>query len=210
MRLTIRAPMLYSCVAIENKSERNIFMKKNNIYEMVSCAFIAAIICIFAPMSVPIGPIPVSLTNLVLYFGVFILSTRSLTVAYMIYLLLGAVGLPVFSGYAGGLGKLAGPTGGYLIGFIPMIIIMCILYNKQAVNKKMPANIGITVLGMIVGTVVAYAFGTAWFVFQMECTIEYALTVCVLPFIPFDLAKIVIANIIGRTIRKPLKAQGLI
>lgn len=185
-------------------------MKKNNIYEMVICAFIAAIICIFAPMSVPIGPIPVSLTNLVLYFAIFILSTRGTTISYIVYLLLGIVGLPVFSGYAGGIAKVAGPTGGYLVGFIPMIVVMGIVYNKIALKNKLAVNVVITVVGMVAGTLIAYALGTLWFVIEMDCTWEYAMSVCVIPFIPFDLGKIAIANILGRAVRKPLVAQGLI
>lgn len=185
-------------------------MEKSKIYEMAACAMVAAIICIFAPMSVPIGPIPISLTNLVLYFAIFILSTRGTVISFGIYMLLGIVGLPIFSGYAGGIAKVAGPTGGYLVGFFPMIIIMGLVYNKLACDKKIAVNIGITVIGMIIGTLVAYALGTLWFVFQMECTWEYAMSVCVIPFIPFDLAKIVLANIVGRAVRKPLKVQGLI
>lgn len=178
----------------------------SKLYFLTSAALIAALICIFAPMSVPIGPIPVSLTNLVLYLAVIIIGYKGTTVSYIVYLLIGIVGLPVFSGFQGGLGKVAGPTGGYLIGFIPMIIICGLFYEKS----KGKLNIPITVLGMIIGTAVAYLFGTIWFVMQMDCEVGYAISVCVAPFIPFDLGKIVIANILGRAVRKPLLKQGLI
>ena len=184
-------------------------IKKTSIYNYTAYALIAALICIFAPMSVPIGPIPVSLTNLVLYFAIFIIGTKGTTISYLVYMLIGIVGLPVFSGYAGGIGKVAGPTGGYLVGFIPMIIIMGLAYTNTK-NKKASVNITATFIGMIVGTLVAYALGTLWFVFQMDCTWAYALSVCVFPFIPFDLGKMVIANILGRIVRKPLLKQGLI
>lgn len=97
--------------------------KKVTIYQLTFMAMMAAVTCILGPLSVPIGQIPISLTNLVIYFTVFVLGIWAGTGSYGIYLLLGAVGLPVFSGFAGGLGKLLGPTGGYLIGFIFMALI---------------------------------------------------------------------------------------
>ena len=183
--------------------------KKFTVYELTSYALMAALICIFAPMSVPIGPIPVSLTNLILYFAIFIIGTRGTMISYIVYLLIGIVGLPVFSGYSGGLAKIAGPTGGYLLGFIPMILIMGFSY-KYFRCKDSKTEIIITMIGMIAGTFIAYVFGTIWFILQMECEWGYALSVCVIPFIPFDLLKMVIANIIGRKVRKPLLIQGLI
>ncbi len=79
--------------------------KKVTIYQLTFMAMMAAVTCILGPLSVPIGQIPISLTNLVIYFTVFVLGIWAGTGSYGIYLLLGAVGLPVFSGFAGGLGK---------------------------------------------------------------------------------------------------------
>lgn len=194
---------------MSNQSTTKSSKNRSSIYLIASYAIFVALICIFAPMSVPIGPIPISLTNLILYFSIFILATKGSLASYIVYLLLGAVGLPVFSGYAGGVAKLAGPTGGYLIGFIPMIIIMGIVYEKTlSLDKKV--HLALTFVGMIVGTLVAYALGTVWFVLQMDCTVAYALTVCVFPFIPFDIAKMVIAILLGSAVRTPLLKQGLI
>lgn len=182
-------------------------MRNPKITAMVTYAIVTALMCIFGPMSVPIGPIPVSLTNLIIYFAIFIIGTQGTTIAFVVYLLLGIVGLPIFSGYQGGPAKIAGPTGGYLIGFIFMSIICGVVYNKFKGSKL---DIPMTVLGMIIGTLVAYAFGTVWFVYQAKCELGYAISVCVIPFIPFDLGKIVIANLLGRAVRKPLVKQGLI
>ena len=92
---------------------------------LVRIALVTAITCILAPLSIPLpfSPVPLSLTNLVLYISIFILGWKAATVSYLAYLLLGAIGLPVFSGFAGGLGKLAGPTGGYLVGMIFLTIL---------------------------------------------------------------------------------------
>ena len=178
--------------------------RKSQIYQFACCALMAALMCIFGPMSVPIGPVPVSLTNLVIYFTVYLIGMKGATVSYLIYMLLGIVGLPVFSGYQGGLAKVAGPTGGYLVGFILMALICGFVMEKSNVN------IPITVVGMIVGTLVAYAFGTVWFIQLMDVTYSYALTVCVFRFIPFDLAKIGIATVLGKVVRMALIRANLI
>ena len=178
-------------------------------YRLTLYALFAALLCIFAPMSVPIGPIPISLTGLVLYFTIFILETKGTLVSYTVYLLLGMVGLPVFSGYSGGLGKLAGPTGGYLIGYLPAILIMG-LAPSFARKKSRAIDLSVTFVGMIVGTAIAYLFGTIWFVIQMGCAVSYALSVCVFPFIPFDIGKMVIATVLGRKVRSLLARQGLV
>jgi len=179
-------------------------MKKLTTYQMVVTGLFSALMCIFGPISIPIGPIPVSLTMFVIYLAVFLLGTKLGTLSYIIYLLLGAVGLPVFSGYTGGMGKLLGPTGGYLIGFIPLAIICGFSVSKWFNNKILLA------LGMIVAITVAYVFGTIWFVYQMKCEVMYALSVCVFPFLIADFVKIVLAIILGSIIRKRLMALGYI
>ena len=97
--------------------------KDTQIKALTTTALMTAVLCVLGPMSLPIGPVPISLTNLALYFMVYIVGTRTSFFAYLLYMLLGLVGMPVFSGYAGGPQKLFGPTGGYIIGFLPMILI---------------------------------------------------------------------------------------
>ena len=172
--------------------------EKSTVYQLTTCALMAALMCILGPMAIPIGPVPVTLTNLVIYLAVYLLGLKGAAVSYVVYLLLGAVGLPVFSGFQGGLGKLAGPTGGYLVGFVLMVLI-CGFALERFHARPVP-----TMIGMAAGTLVAYLFGTVWFVFQMQCAVWHALTICVLPFIPFDLAKIVIATGLGKAIRAAL------
>lgn len=178
--------------------------KRSTIYQLTTCALMAALMCVLGPMSIQIGPIPVSFTNLVIYLAVYLLGMKGATVSYLVYLLLGAVGLPVFSGFAGGLGKLAGPTGGYLIGFIFMALI------SGFVMEKTRAHAVFTILGMCAATLVDYLFGTVWFVWQMQCEVWYALTVCVFPFLLVDLAKILIATALGKTVRMALKKAKLL
>ena len=89
---------------------------KSSVYPYVLCALMTALLCILAPLSIPIGPVPVSLQTLILFFTIFLLGTKGTLLSYLVYLLLGCAGLPVFAGYAAGFGRLAGPTGGYLVG----------------------------------------------------------------------------------------------
>ena len=165
-------------------------LRTTNTYAMAVTALMTAVTCILAPLSIPIGPVPISLTNFAIYLSLYLLDWKKGTISYILYLLLGLVGLPVFSGFTGGIGKLAGPTGGYIIGFIPMAIIAGIVIDKFSQRW-------IQILGMIVGTAICYAFGTAWFCIQAGYTVSAALAVCVIPFIPADLIKMVIAMIIG-------------
>lgn len=172
--------------------------KRMTTYQLAVTALMAAVMCVLGPLSVPIGEVPISLTNLVVCFAVWLLGAKFGTLSVLVYLLLGAVGLPVFSAYSGGLAKLAGPTGGYLIGFLPMAFIGGWVIEK---TKGQPVLSG---LGLVLGIAVSYLFGTAWFVFQMGCELSYALAICVYPFIAFDLAKVVITVLVGGVVRKRL------
>lgn len=118
-------------------------LRTTNTYAMAVTALMTAVTCILAPLSIPIGPVPISLTNFAIYLSLYLLDWKKGTISYILYLLLGLVGLPVFSGFTGGIGKLAGPTGGYIIGFIPMAIIAGIVIDKFSQRW-------IQILGMIV------------------------------------------------------------
>ena len=177
---------------------------KSALYFMTSCALMAALMCALGPLSVPIGPIPVTLTNLVIYLAVWLLGSKGATIRTLVYLLLGAVGLPVFSGFQGGLAKLAGPTGGYLVGFLLVAFLGGLFVEK---SKR---NVLISIAGMIVGTALLYLLGTAWFVIQTGSELGHALSLCVYPFIPFDLGKIVLASLFGKLIRGALAKSSLL
>lgn len=176
--------------------------KKFSITQIAVIGVMTAVICILAPFSLPIGPVPISFTNLAIYIALYVLGMKRGTISYLIYLLIGLVGVPVFSGFTGGPQKLFGPTGGYLIGFIPMAVIAGIVIDKCM--KKWY----FCLLAMITGTWVCYLFGTAWLAFQANMTFKAALAAGVIPFIIEDLIKMVLALLIGPQIHKQLvKAQ---
>lgn len=188
----------------ENNNSTATAKTKLSIHQMAVIALMTALMCVLGPMSIPIGAVPISFTNFVIYLTVYLLGTRLGTISYCLYLLLGTAGLPVFSGYSGGIAKLAGPTGGYLVGFIFMAIISGIFI------KKSHGKMGFSILGMILGTLVAYLFGTIWFVIEAQCTLMYALTVCVFPFLIGDAVKILLASKIGPLIRGALSKAHLL
>ena len=158
--------------------------KSFTTFQMALIAVMAAITCILGPLSIPIpvSPVPISLTNLAIYLTVCLLGWKFGTISYLIYLLIGIAGLPVFSGFSSGFAKLLGPTGGYLIGFIPMAIICGFAFEKFS-------NRGMQIAGLAIGTIVAYIFGTAWLAIEAHLTFYQALLAGVIPYIPGDLVK---------------------
>lgn len=178
--------------------------KRLTAYQLCSISLITAILCVVGPISIPIGNIPVSFSNLVLLLAAYVLGAKCGTVSCVLYLLLGLTGLPVFSGYAGGFAKLVGPTGGYLIGFIFLTYISGLFIEKSS------SNIFWSIIGMVIGMVVLYVFGTFWYMYIMDCSIMPALAACVVPFAFIDPIKIVFAAITGREIRKRLIQAHLI
>ena len=170
--------------------------------KLVTCALCAAIICVLAPLSVPVGAVPISLATFAVLFSAFFLGGKWGTAAVGIYLLLGAVGLPVFAGFTGGLERLAGPTGGYLAGYLPLAFISGGLYSLWGKKKTGAARFLLMMLAAVLGTAVLYALGTAWFCHVMKRTVWEALALCVIPFLPGDLAKAAAAALLAPTVAR--------
>ena len=173
-------------------------LQKNKTYALTATALMTAVTCILAPLSVPIGPVPISLTNFVIFLSLYLLGWKKGTLSLLVYLLLGLAGLPVFSGFTGGLGKLAGPTGGYLIGFIFLALIAGLFVDK------FPKNRILAVVGMLIGMAITYIFGTEWLAIQLKMSFVAALSVGVIPYLAGDAVKIIIAIIVGPVLRSRL------
>jgi biotin transport system substrate-specific component len=163
--------------------------------DIVRIGLVTAIICVLAPMSIPIGPVPISLTTLVLYFSIYLLGTVPALISCLIYLLLGLAGLPVFSGFTSGPAKIAGPTGGYLLSYFLMILIAGIIISRSEGRKWME------LIGMIAGTAVLYTIGTIWLDLQTGMGTVPALMAGVIPFLPGDAVKILLALFFGRKLK---------
>ena len=197
---------------------------------MTTAALMAALLCILGPVSVPIGPVPLSLGVAVVYLCAYVLGAKAGVVSVVVYLLLGLVGLPVFTGYAGGPAKLFGPTGGYLIGYIPLVLITGLFVRKFALTgiraSAAPDAAGeadvsrrnglhrvfrlvMQTAGMLLGLAVCYALGTAWFMVISGSDLTRALSLCVIPFLPFDALKTGISLILGNALHAALRQSNL-
>ena len=184
--------------------------KKLTTYQLTLTAVMAAVICVLGPISIaiPVSPVPISLGSMAVYLAVTVLGMKLGTLSCLIYLLLGLVGLPVFAGGSAGAAKLFGPTGGYLIGYLFLALIAGAFVGRFAENKW--KNIAFAALGMILGTIVLYALGTAWLAYSAGMDFQAALWAGVIPFIPGDLVKMVIAVLLGSAVRGRLLRAGVL
>lgn len=159
---------------------------------MTSIALVTAIMCIISPfvIYIPISPVPISLSVLTVFLAVYVLETADALIACTLYILLGMAGLPVFSGFTGGIAKLLGPTGGYIIGYFLIIIIAAPLVHRTTDRRwHLPA--------LVAGVAACYVLGTAWLAFQAHLSFTAALMAGVIPFIPADAVKIALILIAG-------------
>jgi len=178
--------------------------RDRTIYGLTMTAAFAAVMALLAPWTVPLGPVPLSACTLLVYLSAWLLTPGRAVTAVALYVLLGAAGLPVFSGFLGGVGRLAGPTGGYILGYLPLCAI-CALFIGRFRSRRW-----LCLLGMVLGTGALYAMGTAWFCVQTGATVGNALVVCVLPFVAGDAVKIGAALLLGPVLRDRLKRTGLL
>lgn len=181
---------------MKKAKERN---KKFSASTMAVVALMTAVLCVLAPFSIPIGPIPISMATFGLYLSAIILGRKRAVLVCLMYLLMGFIGLPVYSGFSGGPAKLLGPTGGYLIAYVFLTVI------AGTIVDKFPKNRWLCLLGLVIGTLVCYILGTAWLAYQMRLTFIEALMIGVVPFLIGDVIKIVAAVWIGLMIRKQVR-----
>ena len=156
--------------------------------QLVRIALMAAVLCVLAPWKIPVGPIPITLASFGVYLAAGVLGPLEGTIAVVVYVLLGAVGVPVFSGFTGGAGCLLGLTGGYILGYIPCAAVSGLLMGRNAPLWR-------RALALVAGTAVLYALGTAMYCIQSGKALAAALAACVLPFLPLDAVKIAVCAV---------------
>lgn len=174
--------------------------------DMAITAVMTAVICILGPwaLNIPISPVPISLCSMGIYFVLCVLGLKLGTISVLLYVLLGAAGLPVFSNFSGGMAKLLGPTGGYIIGYV-FLALICGFFIQ-----KFPEKLALHVLGFVLGTIVLYLFGTLWLQYQLHMTFPAALMAGVIPYIPGDVVKLIIAILLALPLKKRLKQANLL
>ena len=176
--------------------------------ELVFCAVFAAITAIIAPISIPIGAVPVSLGLTAVFLTGGVLKPKYAFISQVVYLLIGCIGMPVFTGFAGGLQKLVGPTGGYLFVY-PVMALVIALVMKLADRKGQPdrkwAKAACMFGGILLSIVICYTSGSLWYSFQAGVPLSKSLAVTVYPFVPWDIAKAVVATVLSLAVRRRIR-----
>jgi biotin transport system substrate-specific component len=170
---------------------------------MVYAAMFGAATAAGAYIIVPVPPVPVTMQTLFLSLAGVLIGARLAAMSQIIYVIIGAMGLPVFAGGKAGLGILIGPTGGYLLGFIAGAYVI----GKLAALRP-SAGTTWSISAMAAGAVVIYFFGVTQLCLAAELSISKAVVVGVLPFIPGDAVKILVAAFVYRKLRPHLDLRG--
>ena len=171
--------------------------------DMVYIALFACLMAICSWISIP-GEVPFTLQTMGVFLAIGLLGGKRGTLAVLVYILMGAVGLPVFSGFSGGIGKLVGVTGGYIVGFLASALVMWAM--EALLGKKK----WVLALSMVVGLLICYAFGTAWFMMlytssKGAITLGAVLGMCVIPYIIPDAIKIAVALLLTNILKRFVK-----
>ena len=169
--------------------------------DLTYIAVMAVLITVCAWISIP-APVPITLQTFGVFLTLLLLGGRRGLFTICVYLLLGAVGLPVFSGFQGGMGVLAGASGGYIIGFMMVAIVYRGLEDESSQVRS--------IIALVMGLVLCYAFGTFWYMEAYaassgEMGLSSALLTCVVPFILPDLLKLGLAVMLSKRLKKHLK-----
>lgn len=184
----------------EEDKMSTVAVQRSKTYDIVYIAVFAVIMAICSWISIP-AAVPFTLQTFGVFIAAGVLGGKRGTLSVLVFILLGAVGIPVFANFSGGIGVLAGPTGGYIIGFLFSALVMWAM-------EKLPGKKSIMqIVSMVVGLIVCYAFGTAWFMVVYgkangPVGLVTALGWCVFPFIIPDLIKIALAYVLSRKLRK--------
>lgn len=166
--------------------------------DLTSIALLTALLCILAPISIPAGSTAFSLATFVIYLTAYLLPPKKALAAVGLYLFLGAVGLPVFSGYTAGFSRFFSPGGGYLIGYLPLVGISAFFVQRFSA-------LSIQILGLFLSTLVLYLIGTGWLAFVTHTPFFTALPMGALVFLPLDSFKILFACMLGRKLKQSMK-----
>jgi len=168
-----------------------------NLRMMVRAALFTVLVIIGAYISLPIGEVPIVLSDFFVMLAGLLLGWPWAPVSVGMYLLLGAIGLPVFAGGTGGLQAFYGPTGGYLLGFGVASVMIALVTNKR--NSWLADAVG-----LVLGSVAIFTLGIAGLMFKLNLSLGAALTAGLVPFIPFNVTKMLLAAAVAHWARPNL------
>ena len=175
--------------------------------ELVRSAIFAAFLCVFSILSVPFGAVPVSLGLFAVFLTGIILGKKLGFISVLIYILLGASGLPVFSGFRGGFSALLGPTGGYIMAYLIIAPVM----GKAAYGceKNVKSFLRLMVAGGL-SLLILYIFGTWWYALVTKASLGAAVKICIVPFVLFDVVKLIFSVVVGINLKNRLTCLSYI
>lgn len=197
-----KASFLYTTI----DKRRRLFMKKSklSVQDMCMIAASTAIIAIMAQISIPMPlGVPMTMQTFAITFAAIVLGAKNSAIASLLYVLLGTIGVPVFANFTGGYDKVIGPTGGFLISFPIMALLIGLGMDLHMKSRKM--SIVAMVIGIVVGTIVNYIAGIVWFCVVMDSSFKVGFEACVLPFIPTAILKAILAVVVGLPVRKAVR-----
>ncbi|MDD4592138.1 MAG: biotin transporter BioY [Parabacteroides sp.] len=171
---------------------------------LILCAFFATLTVVGTIISIPLpfSPVPINMALLSVFLAGSLLGAKLGALSQLVYICLGAAGLPVFSKFSGGAAILVGPTGGYIIGYIVAAFLVGLITQKiVSFGPK-------TILGFLAGLAACYALGTLWFIYVTDTTLWTALLMCVIPFLPGDGVKIFLAFILTKKLKPFIKMSN--
>lgn len=176
---------------------------KLSVRDMAYIALFAVMMAVCSWISIPYV-VPFTLQTFAVFLAVGVLGGRRGTMAVLVYLLMGAVGLPVFTGFSGGIGHLLGSTGGYIVGFVFTALVM---WGMERIPGSRTVVLAVS---MVLGLLVCYAFGTAWFLLVYARTtgpvgVWTAVGWCVAPYVVPDLMKLALALVLRRRLRRAIR-----
>lgn len=179
--------------------------KKLTIYELTAMALLAAILCIssYIYIPLPISPVPITAQLLVIFMTGLLLRPKHAVLAVLVWLLLGTVGLPVFSGGRGGFGILAGPTGGFALGYLLAVFLVALI------SKKCRKEYQKLLILICIGIPALYVVGVTWMKIVAGLDWRTAFVTGTLPFVPWDIAKAVAAVFIARPLYPILRKDKI-
>lgn len=178
-------------------------MRTGFTQKMTLAALMCALICVCSQIQIPLPPVPLSLSLLAVYLAGSLLGPSWSAAAAGAYVLLGAAGLPVYAGFAGGVSVLFGPTGGFLLGYIACAWLCGSIVRRFGFSRRA------LILSMSAGTLACYLPGALWFMLLTGMDLSGTLAACVLPFLPGDALKVLLAAALARRMEKPLRSMGL-
>lgn len=166
--------------------------------KIILCALFAALTSVLSQISIPLPftPVPINLATVSVFMAGGLLGAKEGAISQAIYVIIGAIGVPVFANFTAGFSIVVGPTGGYIAGYIISAIIVGIIV------RKLGDNIYSYIVAMSVGILGCYLVGTAWFMYLTKSELIEALFMCVVPFLFGDILKIILSAFLVKKLKK--------